>query len=199
MKGRLYSVATSEESVDSVAKLGGVRMVMFADRPWELRAPVIDLGRELHLKYHGTAAPPPMLTDFAVCAETNEKAEDMARRYQGKFTESNFYHYEFLGQHFANVKGYDGYQEKAEFARQAGGDLKPAVENFMKSASWGTPDRILGELEKRREIVGDFELNVSFRFGGIPYNEAEASLKLFAKEVLPVLKTWKAEDAVAAE
>ena len=140
-----------------------------------------------------------MLTDFAVCADTNEKAEDMARRYQGKFTESNFYHYEFLGQHFANVKGYDGYQEKAEFARQAGGDLKPAVENFMKSASWGTPDRILGELEKRREIVGDFELNVSFRFGGIPYNEAEASLKLFAKEVLPVLKTWKAEDAVAAE
>ena len=65
--------------------------------------------------------------------------------------------------------------------------------------SAGASDRILGELEKRRKVVGDFELNVSFRFGGIPYNEAEASLKLFAKEVLPVLKTWKAEDAVAAE
>ena len=68
----------------------------------------------------------------------------------------------------------------------------------MKSASWGTPDRILRELEKRREVVGDFELNVSFRFGGIPYDEAEASLKLFAKEVLPVLKTWKIEDALIA-
>ena len=199
MKGRLYSVATSEESVDAVAKLGGVRMVMFADRPWEMRAPVINLGRDLHLKYHGTAAPPPMLTDFAVCAASNEQAEDMARRYQGKFTESNFYHYEFLGQHFASVKGYDGYQQKAEFARKAGGDLKPAVENFMKAASWGTPDRILRELEKRREVVGEFELNVSFRFGGIPYDESEASLKLFAKEVLPVLKTWKAEAAAAAE
>ena len=68
----------------------------------------------------------------------------------------------------------------------------------MKSASWGAPDRILRGLEKRREVVGDFELNVSFRFGGIPYDEAEASLKLFAKEVLPVLKTWKIEDALAA-
>ena len=53
-------------------------------------------------------------------------------------------------------------------------------------------------MEKRREVVGDFELNVSFRFGGIPYDEAEASLKLFAKEVLPVLKTWKIEDALIA-
>ena len=45
-------------------------------------------------------------------------------------------------------------------------------------------------LEERREIVGDFELNVAFRFGGIPLPIAERSLKLFAKEVLPVLKSW---------
>ena len=36
--------------------------------------------------------------------------------------------------------------------------------------------------------MGDFELNVAFRFGGIPLDIAERSLKLFAKEVLPVLK-----------
>lgn len=139
-----------------------------------------------------------MLTDFDVCAGSTEKAEEIARKYQGKFTESNFYHYEFLGQHFAQVKGYDGYQQKAEFPRKAGDDLKPAVENFMKAANWGTPDRILGDLEKRRRVVGGFELNVPFRFGGIPFYEAEASVKLFAKEVLPVLHTWKAEAAAEA-
>ena len=32
------------------------------------------------------------------------------------------------------------------------------------------------------------ELNVAFRFGGMPYEVAERGLKLFAKEVLPVLK-----------
>jgi hypothetical protein len=136
-----------------------------------------------------------MLTDFAICTTTDAKGEELARKHQGIFTESNFHHYEFLGQHFASVKGYDGYQQKAEFARKTGGDLSGAVDNFMKAASWGTPDRILRELEQRRKVVGDFELNVSFRFGGTPMEVSEAGLRLFAKEVLPVLKTWKAEDA----
>jgi hypothetical protein len=58
-----------------------------------------------------------------------------------------------------------------------------------RAASWGTPDKILRGLEERRKIIGDFELNVAFRFGGTPYEVAERGLKLFAKEVLPVLKS----------
>ena len=34
--GRIYAVASSEDSIDSAAKLGA-HMVMFADRPWEMR------------------------------------------------------------------------------------------------------------------------------------------------------------------
>ncbi len=191
MAGRLYAVATSDESVESVSKLGDVRIVMFADRPWEMRAPILERGRALHQQHHGRPAPPPMLTDFAICTTDNKQGEEWARQYQGMFTKSNFYHYEFLGKHFADVKGYGGYQEKAEFARKTGGDLSGAVDNFMKAASWGTPDRILRQLEERRAVVGDFELNVAFRFGGTPMSVAEEGLKLFAKEVLPVLKTWE--------
>ena len=85
------------------------------------------------------------------------------------------------------MKGYDSYQQKAEIARKGG--LEGAVNGFMQAASWGTPDKILRGLEERRKIVGDFELNVAFRFGGTPYEVAERGLKLFAKEVLPVLKS----------
>ena len=84
------------------------------------------------------------------------------------------------------MKGYDSYQQKAEIARKGG--LEGAVSGFMQAASWGTPDKILRGLEARQKIIGDFELNVAFRFGGIPYEVAERGLKLFAKEVLPVLK-----------
>ncbi len=129
-----------------------------------------------------------MLTEFAICGTDLEQCEEEARQYQGKFVESNFYHYEFLGDHFRSVKGYNAYQQKADMARAAG--LDGAVEGFMKAASWGTPDKILRGLEERRAIVGDFELNVAFRFGGIPLDIAERSLKLFAKEVLPVVKGW---------
>ena len=61
---------------------------------------------------------------------------------------------------------------------------------------WGTPDRILRELETRREVIGQFELNAAFRFGGVPFDIAERGLKMFAKEILPVLKTWN-QEAVA--
>jgi alkanesulfonate monooxygenase SsuD/methylene tetrahydromethanopterin reductase-like flavin-dependent oxidoreductase (luciferase family) len=183
--GRIYAVASSEDSVVSAAKLGA-HMVMFADRPWEMRLPIIERGRELHHQIHGTAAPCVMLTEFVVCGPNLAACEDEARQYQGKFVESNFYHYEFLGEHFKTVKGYDAYQQKAEIARKGG--LEGAVAGFMKAASWGTPDKILRGLEERRELLGDFELNVAFRFGGTPYDVCERSLRLFAKEVLPVLK-----------
>jgi alkanesulfonate monooxygenase SsuD/methylene tetrahydromethanopterin reductase-like flavin-dependent oxidoreductase (luciferase family) len=182
---RIYAVASSDDSVNSAAKLGA-HMVMFADRPWELRLPAIERGRELHRKYHGTEPPKVMLTEFCVCSDNLAECEEEARQYQGKFVESNFYHYEFLGDHFKTVKGYDSYQQKAEIARKAG--LDGAVTGFMQAASWGTPDKILRGIEKRRELLGDFEMNVAFRFGGTPYDVAERGLKLFAKEVLPVLK-----------
>jgi alkanesulfonate monooxygenase SsuD/methylene tetrahydromethanopterin reductase-like flavin-dependent oxidoreductase (luciferase family) len=187
--GRIYAVASSEDSVDSAAKIGA-HMVMFADRPWEMRAPVIERGRELHRSYHGTEPPHIMLTEFCVCGTNLAETEEEARRFQGKFVESNFHHYEFLGEHFKTVKGYDAYQQKAEIARKGG--LEGAVAGFMQAASWGTPDKILRGLEARRKVLGDFEMNVAFRFGGTPYTVSERGLKLFAKEVLPVLKSWKA-------
>jgi len=194
---RIYAVASSEDSVKSAAKLGA-HMVIFADRPWEMRMPVIERGRQLHREYHGTEQPEVMLTEFCVCGPNLAECEEEARKYQGKFVESNFYHYEFLGEHFRTVKGYDSYQQKAEIARQGG--LEGATRGFMQAASWGTPEKILRGLEERRRLLGSFELNISFRFGGTPLAVCERGLKLFAKEVLPVLKTWeKPKPALAAE
>ncbi|MGH7100069.1 MAG: LLM class flavin-dependent oxidoreductase [Stellaceae bacterium] len=183
--GRIYAVASSADSIESAARLGA-HIVMFADRPWEMRLPAIEQGRALHRQYHGTEPPRVMLTEFCVCGPNLAETEEEARQYQGKFVESNFHHYEFLGEHFKTVKGYDAYQQKAEIARQGG--LEGAVKGFMQAASWGTPDKILRGLEERRKVIGDFELNVAFRFGGIPYAVAARGMKLFAGEVLPVLK-----------
>jgi alkanesulfonate monooxygenase SsuD/methylene tetrahydromethanopterin reductase-like flavin-dependent oxidoreductase (luciferase family) len=198
--GRIYCVAASEESVDAAAKLGA-HMVMFSDRPWHMRLPAIERNRATHLRIHGRPAPEMMITDFCICEPDIAQAEEDARQYMGKFVESNFYHYEFLGEHFSTVKGYDAYVQKAAIARQGG--LEGAVAGFMQAAIWGPPDRILCELDNRRHVIGDFELNTAFRFGGIPFELAERSLKLFAAEVLPVLKSWRsntvAQPAAAAE
>ena len=187
--GRIYAVASSEDFVD----LGGQ-----ARRPHgDVRRPAVgdaragDRAGPRRCTGNTTApsAPHVMLTEFCVCGTDAATIEDEARHYQGKFVESNFYHYEFLGEHFKTVKGYDSYQQKAELARKGGG-IEGAVTGFMQAASWGTPDKILRGLEARRKLLGDFELNVAFRFGGTPYEVSERGLKLFAKEVLPVLKSW---------
>ena len=109
--GRVYAVASSDDSVVSAARLDA-RMVMFADRPWPIR----------------------MLADFCVCTPSLDGAEATARRYMGKFVESNFYHY---------------------------------------------------------ELLSDFELATSFRFGGTPFDLAESGLRLYAKEVMPVVRSWR--------
>ena len=59
----------------------------------------------------------------------------------------------------------------------------------MEAASWGTPDKIMRSLGARRKLIGDFELNLAFRFGDIPFDAAERGLKPFAKEALPTVKS----------
>ena len=186
---RVYAVASSDDSVVSAARINA-RMVMFADRPWPMRMPAIQKHRALVREIHRIPAGPPLLADFCVCVPTMDGTEEAARRYMGKFVESNFYHYELLGPHFATVKGYDAYAQKIALAREIGMD--GIVSAFMEAAVWGTPDRILRTLEARRALVGDFELATSFRFGGTPYPLAESGLRLYAREVLPIVRSWAA-------
>ena len=131
--GRVYAVASSDDSVVSAARLDA-RMVMFADRPWPIRMPAIQKHRDLVRGLHGHEAAPPLLADFCVCTPSLDGAEATARRYMGKFVESNFYHY---------------------------------------------------------ELLSDFELATSFRFGGTPFDLAESGLRLYAKEVMPVVRSWR--------
>ena len=68
----------------------------------------------------------------------------------------------------------------------------------MRGALWpaanatasGTPEQVIEKYRARWELLGPFEAAPAFRFGGIPFAEAEASMRLFAREVLPELQRW---------
>ena len=53
-----------------------------------------------------------------------------------------------------------------------------------------TEAALIETYRKRWELLGPFEAAPAFRFGGIPFEETEASLRLFAAEVLPELRSW---------
>jgi alkanesulfonate monooxygenase SsuD/methylene tetrahydromethanopterin reductase-like flavin-dependent oxidoreductase (luciferase family) len=187
-EGRTYAVASSEDSIEAAARLKA-RMLMFADRPWPARLPGIERYRALYQQFNGGAAAPVVTADQCVCAATSDEANELAERHMASFVDSNLEHYELMSTHFATAKGYDAYAKKSELARSAGRD--GLVNALLEVAVRGTPEQVLRAYEARRELLGDFELNSSFRFGGIPLAKAEASMRLFAKEVLPVLKTWQ--------
>ena len=185
---RLYCVASSDDSVESAARFGG-RMTMFADRAWEHRMPSITAYRSRFLEEHGREAPPLMTADFCLCMADADQAAEKARSYMGTYLGSLLEHYEVMGDHFAVTEGYDAYAKAAEVLRRVG--ESGFLDMFMSATAWGTPDQILATLERRRELIGPFEYTTAFRYGGIPFEEAKASMELFAAEVLPVIQTWE--------
>jgi len=185
---RIYAVASSEDSIESAARLNA-RMVMFADRAWDARLPAVEKHRQRTRELHGVNARPPLTADFCVCGASAREAEELAGRHMAIYLSSVLEHYEVMGDHFKTTEGYSAYAQGAEILRRIG--ESGFLAGFMKAAAWGTPEKVLRTLEFRRQLLGSFELATTFRFGGIPYVKAEDSLRLFAKEVLPVLKTWQ--------
>ena len=97
-------------------------------------------------------------------------------------------HYEVMGTHFEGMKGYESHAGAAGALKQMG--EAGFLTGFIDSTASGTPDQVIAKYRARWDLTGGFEAAPAFRFGGIPYNEAEALMRLFAKEVLPVLNSW---------
>lgn len=183
---RFYCVGVSPESVVQAAKLRG-RLMTFSQMPWEMYAegPLASY-REAYRETHGTEAPPPLTGDLIFCHADAARAEECATEYMSNYFLSIVNHYELMSEHFKEVKGYDHYAKARDLFVEVG--LETAVKTYCDVQTWGTPAQILDKLNRRRELLGDFELNLIVNYGGMTIEEADNSLRLFAKEVLPELQ-----------
>lgn len=190
--GRIYAVANSSDSVASCAKIGG-RMIMFAETNWEKRLESIHRHSELFLQQHGVPAPPPLTADFCYVHPDADHAKTVAEEHLARYLTTILEHYELMSDHFAEIEGYQGYGRQAELLKKIG--FEGYVKGFLASNAYGTPDQILERFRERYEVIGPFELATCFRFGGIDFEAAQASMRLFAAEILPELKSWDMEPA----
>ena len=187
-RDRLYCVGMSPESVEQAAKLGG-RLMIFSEKPWELFA------QESHARYreiyaaHHDGEPPPVLTgDLVFCHEDPQRAEEIAMEYMPNYFLTIIRHYEIMSDHFKSAKGYEHYANASDLFKQVG--LETSANVYCSVQTWGTPDQILEKLRYRKELLGDFELNMVVNYGGLPFDEAERSIRLLAEKVLPVVQRW---------
>ena len=118
-------------------------------------------------------------------AETEAKAREGAERYMVEYSDSALRHYELLGDHLGKIKGYESYGAAQDALRS---DSSPFRRGFFNEHPWGTPDQVI---KRASEIATDFgaeEVTFVFKYGSMPIDAAEKSMRLFAKEVLPALK-----------
>ena len=181
-EGRRYCVAGSPDSIVAAARLGA-QMMSFIVRPVSDLLPTFVRYRELYEAEHDEVAPPISLAVGMYCHEDDEVARERQEIFVHRFFMSNVDHYEMAGEHFAKTKGYERYAEGAAMLREVG--LEKAAKDYAATTLWGSPERVLGQIEAIRDVVGDFELSLTVAFGGMPYDQSRASLELFAREVMP--------------
>jgi alkanesulfonate monooxygenase SsuD/methylene tetrahydromethanopterin reductase-like flavin-dependent oxidoreductase (luciferase family) len=185
--GRTYCVAMSPDSVLVAAELKAVMMV-FSQFSAETVKPTFDTYRGHFAKCHGVAAPPPLFVDFMYCDEDAGRAAEKSRQNIAAYLKTVFEHYEMFAEHFGKARGYEAYAKSTEMMKAAG--LEKTLETYVEAQAWGTPQQILDRLERRRAILGDFEINICPSFSALTFEEIERSLRLFARKVMPELRDW---------
>ncbi len=182
---RIFMAAMSPDSIPIAADLG-VRLMTFMQFDAATHAKSIHEYRELFNEKHGRYPAPPLVQDFVYCHEDEEEASRVAHEHISKYFLSVIRHYDFAGDHWRKTKGYETYQVGADMIREAG--MENASQGYVETNVYGTPEQIVEKYAERRKIFGtDFMANAAFCHGGMPFEQAAASLKLFGDKVVPEL------------
>jgi alkanesulfonate monooxygenase SsuD/methylene tetrahydromethanopterin reductase-like flavin-dependent oxidoreductase (luciferase family) len=185
-RGRSYAAAISPESSRIMAELG-LGLLIIPQKPWPLVVTDLDAYRTVYREANGVEAPPPIVGGWTYCDDNPARAEELARRYIGNYWTSVVSHYELVGDHLTKMKGYEAYKDMQQRASRKGG-IDEMLDFFLHLQVWGTPEQCYEKILDIQRRTGAEAFTGVFSYGGMPYDLAEASLRLFAGEVMPELK-----------
>ena len=185
-RGRSYAAAVSPESSRIMAELG-LGLCIIPQKPWDMVAAELDTYRTIYRSVNGSEAPAPVVAGWTFCDEDAGRAEEMARRYIGGYWKTVVEHYELLGSHLQSVKGYESYARMQEIASAPGGG-DAMTEFFLGLQIWGTPDQCYEKIMTIKSLTGAGAYNGVFSYAGMPYEDAERNMRLFARTVMPRLQ-----------
>ena len=189
-KERSFGAAVSPESAAIMAKLG-LGLLISTQRPWDDVAADVVAYRRLFAENHNREAPPTVWSSQIFCDKDPKRAETIAREYMANYYNITLMHYELIGDHFAGLKGYEHYVEWQKSITESANANEAAREEFLSLLTWGTPDQCYEKIAKISSMINAGTFINFFSYGGLPYDDAESSLRLFAQAVLPQLHTLK--------
>jgi alkanesulfonate monooxygenase SsuD/methylene tetrahydromethanopterin reductase-like flavin-dependent oxidoreductase (luciferase family) len=195
-RGRTYAAAVSPESIEIMARLG-VGILIIPQKPWDVVTAELAAYRAAYQKINGGDAPPTVCAGWTFCDPDPGRAREMAVRWIGGYWNTVLRHYELTSDHLKHTKGYEYYGRMSEIARDKGG-ADALTEFFLGLQIWGTPEQCLAKILDVRSKVGCDTFVGVFSYAGMPYDEAERNVRLFAREVMPALQSVDGDARAAA-
>jgi len=183
-RGRTYAAAVSPESARIMAELG-VGILIIPQKPWPEVARELDEYRAVYREVNAAEPPAPISAGWTFCDPSPARAREMARRYIGGYFETVLAHYHFEADHLAKTAGYEYYGKMADKIATYGTDK--VIDFFVDLQVWGTPEQCYDKILDIRRRVGNEHYVGVFSFAGMPPDEAERNMRLFAAEVMPAL------------
>lgn len=184
-RDRTYAAAVSPESSRIMARLG-VGILIIPQKPWEHVEKELAEYRRIFHEEQGRDAPPPISAGWVFCDQDPARAEAEARRYIGGYWGTVLDHYQFAGDHLKGMKGYEYYGKFSETIQKQGAE--GSIDFFMDLQIWGTPAQCIDKITAVSDRTGADSFVGVFSYAGMPPEEAERNMSLFAEKVMPELQ-----------
>jgi alkanesulfonate monooxygenase SsuD/methylene tetrahydromethanopterin reductase-like flavin-dependent oxidoreductase (luciferase family) len=185
-RDRAFAAITSPESAEIMARLG-IGVMLIPAKPRDLVRADLAAYRRAFREIHGRPGPAPISVCFVYCDENAARAEEATTKYLTAYQLSAFRHYEMTDENLPRIKGYESYRA-AQQALAAPGGIDAAVKGFIATQAWGTPEACYEKLREHHELVGAQAMILVFSYGGMPYDMAERSMRLFAAKTMPEVR-----------
>lgn len=185
---RFYASSVSPESAEIMAKLG-FGVLINPQNVWTHTRGEVERYRAIASSVGLVPRPPISILNISV-ANSREEAIERSHRYMGAKWNSIDAHYHFSDGHLANVKGYEYYGRLAKtYTKLKDASFRDKATDFYASLHVvGTPKECLDQIAEIQSMIGLSHMVTEFGYGGMPREQAELNMRLFATEVMPVLQ-----------
>jgi alkanesulfonate monooxygenase SsuD/methylene tetrahydromethanopterin reductase-like flavin-dependent oxidoreductase (luciferase family) len=194
-RGRTYAAAVSPESARVMAELG-VGLLIIPQKPWSEVARELDAYRGIYREVNAAEPPPPIAAGWTFCDPNPERARELAHRYIGGYFQTVLDHYHFEADHLGKTRGYEYYGKMADKIATYG--TQTVVDFFVDLQVWGTPEQCYDKIRDIHARVGQSHFVGVFSYAGMPPEEAERNMRLFAQRVMPEIRKIQPAAASAA-
>jgi alkanesulfonate monooxygenase SsuD/methylene tetrahydromethanopterin reductase-like flavin-dependent oxidoreductase (luciferase family) len=183
---RMHMAWGAAESMPIAAQMG-LKPLINPQRSW---ADYINELTEFHDIRKSAGYDPAAATcaSWVICAPTAAEAEQKAGKHFWELADATLRHYNLISKNFENLKGYEYYARRAKALLEVDDPVSAMADMYKNLYVWGTPQMCFEKLSKINDMITPREILCTLNWGTMSSAEAEASMRLFAIEVIPAAK-----------